>query len=404
MNLQKRKPIVEVFKFLLLYILISHSIFSYDLYSPYQNLEAINLEKINSYLEEKHYFQKQGNLLPQSIEAIEYMHPYATSMDKFINSKYFLNSILKNSHKMSDTLLISVLEIIYTAFKDDFIRENENIFLKTENPRLLAISYLYLHRKGKISRRVQKKFELHISYNYLSSIRDNLQTMNFSLPSLNEILWMNFPTDGYIIYVLRKDLKSILVIKKNKNNFLRDSNGEVISFSVNSRSVLELPFYLPMGDTPQGIFKIGSTAKSSNPRIGPTPVIQLQLPFEISTEEFYPESKSNIWSKEYYAKILPESWKTYIPIFQSYEAGKNGRRGIWIHGSTLDPNKFTGLNDRNTMTYGCISLPEEWERGVLKESSQLDLLNLLGERVVGYVVVLDIDDLGKGLEEIKKPQ
>ena len=406
MSLQKLKQIVEVYKLFIFILFLgnSYNLLSNDLYSSYQNSESLNLKRINNFLEDGHFFNKVGNILPQSIEAIEYIHPYAGSVENFTNSRNFLSSLLKNNHKLSDTLLINVLEIVYAGYRSEFLKENESIFLRSEHPKILAITYLYLYRQDKISLKVQKKFESSGSFNYLSSIKKNLTQQHLPHPSLSEILFHKFPTYGYTLYVLRKNFSSKLFIKTANNEFLKNSLGEPIEFSVNSRSVIDLPYYLPLGNTPEGIFKIKSVKNSQNPRIGPTPVVQLNLPYEISPEEFFPGSGEIIWSKELYSKLLPETWKNYPAIFQSFEAGKNGRSGIWIHGSTLDPNRFENLKDRNTLTYGCISLPEIWENGYLKRSYQLELLKILGENIEGYVVVIEVESLEKALEEIKKPR
>ena len=100
-------------------------------------------------------------------------------------------------------------------------------------------------------------------------------------------------------------------------------------------------------------------------------------------------------------------------MYQTYQAGMNGRTNIWIHGATLDPKKFfrDSENSLHTPTFGCISLPEKWEKGNLVESKQLDLVSIWlseGKSISGYAIVidlpLDIDIYENVLLKIKKPR
>lgn len=176
-----------------------------------------------------------------------------------------------------------------------------------------------------------------------------------------------------------------------------------------AKSVLQLPFYISMGDTPQGVYRILGTTNTKNPRIGPSPVLRLGLPWEVSPSNFFPQRKHSEWDLTSIRNFFPPSWRGYEKIYESYYAGKNGRSGIWVHGSTLDPQKFKTITGgtEHTLTYGCIALPEVWFEGRLIESKQRDLIRQLGNPK-GYLVLVEMGEEGeneweRALETKKAP-
>ena len=149
---------------------------------------------------------------------------------------------------------------------------------------------------------------------------------------------------------------------------------------------------------------------SKNVFIGPSPNLQLVLPFEVSPEVyFHQELKDSIWTNEYYKNLLPESWKNYLPIYESFYAGKAGRNEIIAHGTTIDPDFYKGeIFYPFTPSLGCLTTKEIWsdETGRPKESDQIKLMNKIKSLSThkGYFVVINIDDKNSSVElnEVKE--
>jgi hypothetical protein len=101
-----------------------------------------------------------------------------------------------------------------------------------------------------------------------------------------------------------------------------------------ARSGSSLPYFLTNGNTPQGIYRINGTAVARNNYIGPTPNIQLFMPYEDSLEKFFQYKwDSSIAPLAAYKNLLPTSWQNYQPMTEAFYAGKIGRTEIIAHGT-----------------------------------------------------------------------
>ncbi len=167
---------------------------------------------------------------------------------------------------------------------------------------------------------------------------------------------------------------------------------------------------MPNGNTPQGIYSIVGVYISPTETIGPTPNILVRSPFEVRTEIFYHNKNSvSNWNQIDYENLLPDTWKNYEPIYQSYKAGKIGRKLIIMHGSTDETKFFKEFPYYPlTPTKGCLSSKEIWSElnGKCIESDQVQLINAFrsAKQKKGFLVVIELDDQNKpiSLNEIEK--
>jgi hypothetical protein len=123
----------------------------------------------------------------------------------------------------------------------------------------------------------------------------------------------------------------------------------------------------------------------------------VRTPFEVSTGIFYHGIVRNTsWDLEDYKSLLPESWQSFDPIFNSFNAGKIGRRLIIVHGSTDETEYFSDkIYYPLIPTRGCLSSKEIWDNsGKLIESDQVKLINAFRSAgsINGFLVVIEIDD------------
>jgi hypothetical protein len=134
--------------------------------------------------------------------------------------------------------------------------------------------------------------------------------------------------------------------------------------------------------------------------IGPTPNIQLRLPFEAGVDAYFhhPVSPADtVWSRSLYEELLPESWRSREPVYEAYYAGKAGRTEIIAHGTTIDPEFYRNLPCYPfTPSLGCLTTLELWSplTGICGYSDQVELLNAYHSvgNGPGFFVLLELDD------------
>ena len=133
------------------------------------------------------------------------------------------------------------------------------------------------------------------------------------------------------------------------------------------------------------------------------------MPYESKPAVFFADSTMPDipWQKEMYTSMLPETWKNYNGIYESFYAGAMGRYDVIMHGTTIDPEFYKGQKYfPQTPSLGCLCSYEEWnEAGYRLNSNQqkiVDALNAIGSSD-GYVVVIDIDNKKKNvtIDEVK---
>jgi hypothetical protein len=332
-----------------------------------------------------------------------------------------IKNSLKDFHNRSSEFQRALLEAIYSLYQNEFNREIFELIKTLNNPKLLAMCVRYLKNTTEIES--LKKLTEDFSMKFLNADENPIISMlkydlntNFrsttKLPPLIDLLNNGFGSDKLVFFSiqrLNRDYPGLLIIKKPDGKFLRDESGEIFSVSQLARAITDLPGYITNGNTPEGILSIQGTDFSKNVFIGPSPNLQLVLPYEVSLQKyFHSEINDSIWNKKYYADLLPESWKDYFPIYESYYAGKAGRNEIIAHGTTIDPEFYKGKSYYPfTPSLGCLTTKEIWsgENGKLVESGQIKLMNALSylKSDRGFFIVVNIDDthLPVTLDEIK---
>ncbi len=311
------------------------------------------------------------------------------------------------------------LEVAYSLFPKVFTSKIENIFYGTKDPISFAIATLYLKNLS------EKNFDKNIfleqlqanfgnnSSNILEELRNEILEKPYQLPNLQDLLLHNFQIGKTIIYSFyrkNRTLPGLTIIKKPDGSFAKNSDGSLFHIPQLALSFSNLPSYIPNGNTPQGIYSIVGWYISPTKTIGPTPNILVRSPFEVSTKTFFHTSNiKNNWQIDDYKNLLPKSWQNYKPIYNSFTAGKIGRKLIIIHGSTDEP-KYFSKEDFSPLipTRGCLSSYELWNEntGFCIESDQLKLVNkfkAIGKKE-GFLIVIELDNANKSvkIEEIEK--
>ncbi len=306
---------------------------------------------------------------------------------------------------------LSVLECAYTIFPTSFSQEVFKIAEGTDNSKLFAIAVNYLTRMNYYpvtyySNLLFKKFNnwqsdpILISLNqYLLSAASN--TVN-KRPPLVDLLSFDYGKDKTIIFSFQRedrDYQGLAVIRKPDGKFVRSADGRIFSIPQLARAITNLPSYITNGNTPQGLLSIQGIDTSSNVFIGPTPNIQLIMPFESTPQKFLNDEnvKDTIMNMQTYQSLIPDSWKNYFPIYESFYAGKAGRTEIISHGTTTNPEFYLDKPYYpNTPTLGCISSKEIWsedsgKRMLSDQQALIDAFLSAGSKK-GYYVVVNLDN------------
>ncbi len=339
---------------------------------------------------------------------------------KNAESILFKNKFVKSALKKSLSLPVdkflklqrTSLEAAYALYGNGFNILINNIWVKTNDKTSYAISTNYLissnyknRDKAFYSNDLKLRFKNFNNSSLLRSLYFDLTVTTKEKfdrqPSLSELLNHVFQKGKTIVYSFhRKNRKypGITIIRKPDGTFVKNSTGEIFNIPQLALSYSNLPGYIPNGNTPEGIYSIIGWYISPTETIGPTPNILVRSPFEVTPDIFFHgNNQHKIWNINDYESLLPDSWKNYFPIYQSYYAGKSGRRLIIMHGST-DELKFFENQPYFplTPTRGCLSSKEIWDEqtGKCLESDQVKLINAFkstGQKK-GFLVVVEIDD------------
>lgn len=290
------------------------------------------------------------------------------------------------------------------------------------NPKVFAMAALILHRQRpgfsiEIQQLTARKWPDHAKHPILSVLMEQLSGSNaakaIERPSMSSLFKHQTSTGTRNVYSFQRwdrNQPGMAIVQGGDGRFLRDSTGKLIVITQLARSGSDLPFYITNGNTPQGIFRIQGIGVSRNLYIGPTPNLQLLMPFEGHWSDYLlPENRDSINQEQAYLARLPEDWRSYHPMMEAFQAGRAGRTEIIAHGTTIDPDYFTGKPFHPiSPTLGCLCAKEIWdpETGKLKDSDQLLLTEtyLRATGRDGYLFVINLDDAGRPVtrEEIEK--
>jgi hypothetical protein len=341
-----------------------------------------------------------------AMELIQYKNEFTDSV---------INSCFDNLNARSTEFQRSFLELVYTLYQNKFSYQVEAFVKETNHPKLFAMCADYLKRSGyDVNKMLEEFLEINpllVDHPIMIMLKHSLSNDLIALPPVEDLFGNSFEHKLVIFSIQRsnRDYPGLLIIRKPDGKFLRDESGKIFSIPQLARAITDLPGYITNGNTPEGILSIQGIDFSKNVFIGPSPNLQLVLPYEVSPQKyFHNEVSDTIWNKEFYSNLLPDSWKNYLPIYEAYYAGKAGRNEIIAHGTTIDPEFY---KDKSyypfTPSLGCLTTKELWSdvNGKIVESDQIILMNAFNDAGVdnGYFVVVNIDDQHKpiSLDEIE---
>lgn len=299
--------------------------------------------------------------------------------------------------------LVETIIILYPNEYADFVK---NLWDDTDDPTLFAYCSHHLLNYHDLSTEIVSEELLTRFPNWenipqLKFMKYYLDNPNTKTPDLSELLSHDFMKGKTIIYSLHRKNRThsgITIIKKPDGSFVKNENDSIFYVKQLAKSVSGLPGYLSQGDTPQGIFSIVGFYVSPTESIGPTANVLTRIPFEVSTQLFYHGKVDKInFTKTDYKDLLPENWKNYFPMYESFYAGKTGRRKIVMHGSVDDLSFYEGQPYYPlTPSKGCLTTIEIWSEidGRNIESEQAKLMNAFFStgNIKGFLVVINIDD------------
>lgn len=314
--------------------------------------------------------------------------------------------------QLSDEFQRNLLETTYSLYTSEFKTPALQLMQQTKSVAIFIRCAEYVLRadpangKATIAALIQSKFPGDSSVG-LQILRSRIAIRKpQTVPPLTDILDSNFLKGQTIIYSLQRSSRNyagLVIIRKPDGTFLKDSAGNYFHTAQLAKAVTAYPFYITNGNTPQGILRFSGFDVSRLLYIGPTPNLQLQLPYETSVAAFFADSSliDSSWNKNLYASLLPASWKNYAGIYESFYAGAIGRSAVIMHGTTIDPEFYKAQTYYpQTPSLGCLCSYEEWnDAGYRTSSNQQNIKNALDAigSSNGYVVVIDIDDKNKNV-------
>jgi hypothetical protein len=316
------------------------------------------------------------------------------------------------------------LEAVYGIYPMEYEKEITDIFKKETEPKLFAMCALYLYRVNHSTESINtikiKMVEQFPDYDSTALLieLDKFLTQHQTLvkqatPAINELVRYHQQLGNKVIYSFQRwnrDYPGLAIVQNADGSFVKREDGRIMIFEQLARSASALPYFITNGNTPQGIYSIQGTAVANNNYIGPTPNLQLIMPFEDSLKKFFLDKwDSSVATLNAYQSLLPSSWRKYEPMMESFYAGKIGRTEIIAHGTTIDPEYFKGKPWYPlSPTLGCLCAKELWNvtSGRLLVSEQFNLYSAFtattGQK--GYLFVINLDDQQKAVtrEEIEK--
>lgn len=316
------------------------------------------------------------------------------------------------------------LEAVYAVYPTEYEDQMRLIMQEEKDPKLFAMSALYTYRVdtsaenvNKIKIRMVEQFPGYDSINILSELENYLHYYYGSTkrrtPDIPQLFAYQQTHGKKVIYSFQRwnrDYPGLAIVQDANGRFMRNQSGRLMVFQQLARSASDLPYFLTNGSTPQGIYSIQGIAVARNNYIGPTPNLQLLMPYEKDWSKFFLRAfDSTQDSLQLYKQLLPATWRNYSPMNEAWNAGKIGRTEIIAHGTTIDPEYF---KDKPyyplTPTMGCLCAKEVWNitSGKLLVSEQFNLVSTFtvtpGQK--GFLYVINIDDQEKivAREEIEK--
>jgi hypothetical protein len=306
------------------------------------------------------------------------------------------------------------LELIYAHYPAKFRQPVQQLFINTTDAKIFAMCAVYLLKSDStkeninfIAVKTKMKLQEEPANPILLELQQYIGGFNQPLQSvdISPFFQKNYlPGNVLLISFQRKnrDYPGLVMVRDAAGNFIKDSSGNYFAVPQLARSVANLPPFLTNGNTPQGIMRMDKFEVSVSSFIGPTPNLQLSLPFEKKAFHFFQtlDETDTLWDIERYKKLLPEKLRTYAPLQQTWYAGTAGRTEIIAHGSTVNPGYYLHQPYYPlTPTQGCLATTEIWsaENGKRITSDQQKLVSavLKAGGANGYAIVIEINDAQK---------
>lgn len=329
-------------------------------------------------------------------------YAWATSflMDNSEQNFKVLKKALSNYRQLSKHDLKKVFESVYACFPNDFVLEMTDIAEnETENASIFATSIHYLvQNKKEVEQLIKTKF-IDNDSPVIQALRNELKPeyKSVSISDLIQLIRYNATKKTKFLYSIQhknRDLPGKVFIQ-DENGFLVKENGKIVLVDQLARSATNLPMYITNGNTPTGLFKIESLAKSENVFIGPTLSFVTFLPFECDASVFYNNDEEDFLLEDY-LQFFPKKLQSNLSVQQAFWAGKAGRSEIHFHGTTIDQEIYKKqIFYGQTPSMGCLCAKEIWdEEGNLKESDQQKIVNMWQKTKTenGYAYVLELDE------------
>jgi hypothetical protein len=255
----------------------------------------------------------------------------------------------------------SFLEMLITLYPGKFKKQLQEIWqnLGSDKVKAMALEQLALAKHYPAISTAEKFY----SSDYYTFYKQSWAEKKNVFPQKNDFLDTGFLKGQTVLVSFQhrnRNKPGCLMIRTASHEWMKDNKGNPLCFTQLARSIINMPWYLTNGNTPQGLHKIIGTGVSSNNWIGPTPNLQLVMPLEDSPQLFFSDT---VRSLHQYKKLLgPLS--NFTGLYESYYAGRIGRSEIIAHGTTIPEWYYLKENYYPcTPSLGCLCSPETWSAG-----------------------------------------
>lgn len=315
------------------------------------------------------------------------------------------------------------IEMLYALDEQKFEKAISTFIAFEKHPKLFAMCAVYLYRGDhsitssrsllQLTDRLfpNKENQPEVIRELKKYLRQHYMLMQEKTPDIAQLFAYQKQRGIKTIYSLQRwnrNYRGLAMVQKEDGSFVRTEDGKLMIFEQLARSASDLPYFITNGSTPQGLYRITGTGVSRSSVIGPTPNIQLLMPYEGEWYDYWSDSSFSAADTTApgimanYLRNYPEQWRSNESIGEVLAAGKAGRTEIIAHGTTIDPEYFAGKSFYPlTPTLGCLCAREQWNitTGKPSFSEQLNLVNawLSSPAGKGLLYVINIDDQQKPL-------
>ncbi|PIQ08915.1 MAG: hypothetical protein COW71_09240 [Ignavibacteriales bacterium CG18_big_fil_WC_8_21_14_2_50_31_20] len=325
-----------------------------------------------------------------------------------------IKSALNKFDNTTITFQRALLEVVFTLYKNEFYHEISKVLESTHNEKIFAMAANHLIRfknskynTEEFTSLLKNKFPKWNDNSILLSLYNHFNGSTEVKFKLDEIFSLKFIPNSTIIFCLQRknrNYEGAIVIRNINEKFIRDNSGKIIIIPSLARSVTNLPYYITNGNSPQGFYSVQNIGRTSNVFIGPTPILELGMPFELSVNKFFHDQRPNTeWNFETYDELIPKEFRGNKNYYESFYAGMAGRTEIIAHGTTINPMYYKSETYYpNTPSLGCITQSELWDEntGKLNFSNQAKLIEILRTVDISnaYLLLIEIDSLNANIK------